>query len=323
MPRVSVIIPVHNRADLIGATLQSVLAQTRLPEEVFVIDDGSTDATAEVVAKFTQKSGGGGISGGIRLVRQENAGPSAARNHGLSLARGEYIAFLDADDLWLPRKLERQIAVLEAQPEVAGVYCRMFKFCATLDDLGRPEPQNMIAPPAGVAGVEHILRTMCIQSSTAVVRSSVIRGAHTGEFRGGLSFDEKLRAAEDAIFFAEIALRGPWRMVDEALVAYRVHDVQLTKEAWHGVKTTEARAAWCRANVSRLGAANASAWEAHLWGKLIEGVEKMYWRRDLKDLPALCAYLHDACPQQFAASFLATRRLWPRWVYRLHDLLRR
>ncbi len=306
--RISVIIPVYNRASLIGSTLDSLRTQTLPPKEIVVVDDGSTDDTPGMVERYAGKF----PEAGLRLVRQENAGPSAARNRGLALAQGDLLAWCDADDLWLPRKLEKQVQRLGEDPQAAGVYCRMFKFQSDLDDLGRPEPQNMIEPPAGIPGVEHILLTMCIQSSTAVVRRSAIEG---------LKFDEDLRAAEDALFFAEVGLRGRWLMVDEPLVAYRVHEVQLTKEAWHGVKTTEARVAWCRAQASRIGPAAAAAWEERLWRHLIEGVEKLYWQRNFAGLKSLRNHLAQACPELYAQSILARKHLWPRWVYRLRDLV--
>ena len=102
-PPVSVIVPTYNRARWIGATLRSVLAQSAPAQELIVIDDGSTDDTAAVVAAF-------GAS--VRYVRQDNAGVSEARNYGARLATGEYLAFVDSDDLWHPLKLEAQLTAL-------------------------------------------------------------------------------------------------------------------------------------------------------------------------------------------------------------------
>ena len=97
---VSVVIPAYNAAATIAAAIESVLAQTRLPEEIIVVDDGSNDETSAVVERF------GPI---VRLLRQANAGCGQARNSGAREARGTWLAFLDADDLWLPTKLERQL----------------------------------------------------------------------------------------------------------------------------------------------------------------------------------------------------------------------
>jgi len=107
--RVSVIIPVHNGEAVVGDALESVHRQTRLPEEVVVVDDGSMDRTAAVVKAF---------GGRVRFAHQRNQGPSVALNHGLGLARGEAVAFLDADDMWSEDKLELQVRLLEKDPSV-------------------------------------------------------------------------------------------------------------------------------------------------------------------------------------------------------------
>jgi len=106
---VSCIIPCYNAERFLRDALESVFAQTLPPAEVIVIDDGSTDRSAEVAARD---------AGRITYVRQDNAGPAAARNRGVELARGEFIAFLDADDLWHREKLERQAARFAARPEL-------------------------------------------------------------------------------------------------------------------------------------------------------------------------------------------------------------
>lgn len=114
MPLVSVVVPAYNAERTIGATLESVLRQTHREIDIIVVDDGSIDGTARAVAAFGDTA---------RLLRQSNAGHAAARNAGVSVARGEFVAFLDADDVWLPDKLERQVAYLQAHPEAGAVQC--------------------------------------------------------------------------------------------------------------------------------------------------------------------------------------------------------
>jgi glycosyltransferase involved in cell wall biosynthesis len=112
--RVSVIIPAYNAAGFIRAALDSVCAQTVLPDEILVIDDGSTDGTAGEVADF-------GRTDLVRYIHQKNLGVSGARNAGLDLATGDWIAFLDADDVWLPPRLELALAVADRYPDLLWV----------------------------------------------------------------------------------------------------------------------------------------------------------------------------------------------------------
>jgi glycosyltransferase involved in cell wall biosynthesis len=121
---ISCIVPVFNGEPYLSETLDSILAQSYRPLEIIVADDGSTDRTANVVANYGDT---------IRYLKQENAGPPAARNLGLSSARGEFIAFLDADDLWHPDKLARQKARFDAQPALDGSI-------AYVQNFWRPEP---------------------------------------------------------------------------------------------------------------------------------------------------------------------------------------
>jgi glycosyltransferase involved in cell wall biosynthesis len=115
--RVSVIVPVRDGERHLADGLASVLEQTVRPEEVIVVDDGSTDRTLEVAARFP-----------VRVLRTQGRGVSEARNSGIAASSGSLIAFNDHDDLWQPDKLERQVAFLEAHPEVGCVFCRIRAF---------------------------------------------------------------------------------------------------------------------------------------------------------------------------------------------------
>ncbi len=129
--RISVVIPAYNAGKYVGRAIDSVLAQNRAADEIIVVDDGSTDDTAEVVGGYGER---------VRLIRQANAGASAARNAGIEAASGEWIAFLDADDEWLPKKLAIQCKHLERNPDLVwttGNYVRCY--CSgggREDDLG-------------------------------------------------------------------------------------------------------------------------------------------------------------------------------------------
>src|SRR5580704_8461828 len=104
---ISCIVPVYNGARFLAEALESILAQTLPPTEIIVVDDGSTDATREVARAYTRH---------VFYVRQPHAGPASARNCGVGLATGDFLSFLDADDLWHAEKLERQMHALEANP---------------------------------------------------------------------------------------------------------------------------------------------------------------------------------------------------------------
>ncbi len=142
-PLVSCIVPVFNGERYLAEALDSILAQTWRPLEVIVVDDGSTDGSAAVVAKYGAQ---------VSYVYQANAGPAAARNRGLDAARGEFIAFLDADDLWHKEKLARQMARFEARPELDLCNAHMENFW-TPDmkrENDRPSDIGLAKPQPGV-----------------------------------------------------------------------------------------------------------------------------------------------------------------------------
>lgn len=126
----SVIIPAFNAERTLAATLASVLAQTCAPAEVLVVDDGSTDGTAELAARFSPL---------IRVLRQPNTGPGAATSLGVRQATSPVVALVDADDLWLPDKMRRQLQVLESDAQVAAVSCSMRQFHHAVPDDGTGE----------------------------------------------------------------------------------------------------------------------------------------------------------------------------------------
>ena len=130
IPLVSVVIPAFNAELFIGETIDSVLAQTYPAYEVIVVDDGSSDRTRELV---TERFGTR-----VRLVVQENQGPSAARNAGAAAARGDYLAVIDADDIWLPEKLSYQTKVLKQNPDIGLLCGNMVEF----DDTGSVEQDH-------------------------------------------------------------------------------------------------------------------------------------------------------------------------------------
>ena len=128
-PRVSVIIPCFNHGRFLRHAADSVLAQTLADIELIIVDDGSTDDTPAVLAGLDDRR--------VRTCRTSNRGVSAARNAGLDMVRGEFVAFLDADDLWEPDKLARQVAIMDAEPDVTLVFTDLRRFSPTDEMLER------------------------------------------------------------------------------------------------------------------------------------------------------------------------------------------
>ena len=176
---VSIIIPAHNAASVLEATLRSVQTQTWIGFEALVIDDGSADATATVAQRFAERDAR------FRLLSQPNAGVSRARNAGLDRARGELIAFLDADDVWLPEKLERQIALFNADARTNCVFSNYWFWDGTQDlGLGQEKRRKF---REGTVGPQLAEGNLFLTSSVIVPRATV---EQVGEFDPALAIGE-------------------------------------------------------------------------------------------------------------------------------------
>ncbi len=210
MPKVSVIIPAYNAQKYLAETIDSVMAQTFSDFELIVVDDGSKDKTVSIIrqyqAKYPEK---------IRLIQKENGGPASARNAGIRVANGEYIAFNDADDLWLPEKLEKQVAYFDAQlPEVGLVYTDARKF--DHDGLWTlPKRFNH----KFVEGMiyKDLLKDNMVPNQSVLVRKKCFEDV-------GL-FDEspEVFTSEDYDMWLRIALKYEINYLDEILSLYREH----------------------------------------------------------------------------------------------------
>jgi len=205
-PRVSVVIPAFNYAHFLPKAIQSVLQQTFCDFELIIVDDGSTDATAEVVKAYLKDER-------VRYIYQENRGLSAARNTGIRQARGEYIALLDADDLWLPEKLERQLQVFEREGSgVALVYC----FIEYVDEYGKVL-ESVKEPPVENPTLGDLLYANWILGSG----SSVLIKKEAFDRVG--FFDEELRSLEDMNMWLRILHEYGSSRADEVLVRIMRH----------------------------------------------------------------------------------------------------
>lgn len=231
-PRVSVIVPAYNAADHIGEALESVIAQTAADWEVVVCDDGSTDDTAAIASGFGDR---------VRVVRNDrNEGLAAARNHAISESRGRLLALLDADDAWLPNYLERQLQLLDADPEpdtVGIVSCNAY-----LRDASGMLP-GTYADRFGYAenvGIEQLLDISPIFISAVIPRAALEKV--------GL-FATDLRSCEDLDAWIRL-LEQDYRVIStrEPLVTYRLSPGQLSAQP---VKMAQARQAVYRRAIER------------------------------------------------------------------------
>jgi glycosyltransferase involved in cell wall biosynthesis len=180
--RVSVVIPAYNAADCVGQAIQSALAQTCPPLEIIVVDDGSADRTVSVAESFGSS---------VLVKRKSNGGPASARNWGANLARGEWIAWLDADDWWAPTKLEKQLSLVDS-PEIGLVH--------TLANSSRPGVPRELT-------FDQLWQDNWIINSSALIRKSAFREV------GGCVDDKALIGVEDYNLWLRIAAAG-WRILN-------------------------------------------------------------------------------------------------------------
>jgi glycosyltransferase involved in cell wall biosynthesis len=200
---ISVIIPTYNYANFISTALESAVTQTHAPVEIIVVDDGSSDDTECRVREF----------GGVTYIRKERGGVSSARNLGIEVARGNYLAFLDADDTWERDKLEKQLRMFHDDPEIGMGHCGMREF-----DGGSGEEDVLVDGESGWIADHLVLYEGSViigPGSTIMVRRDAL-----GEIGG---FDERLTHAEDWEFCVRVAKKFKIGFIPEPLVSYRVH----------------------------------------------------------------------------------------------------
>jgi glycosyltransferase involved in cell wall biosynthesis len=210
LPLVSVVIPAYNYAKYLAKTLDSVFAQTYRPIEVIVVDDGSTDNTAEIVRAYPE----------VRYFYQSNQGVSVARNVGITAAQGEYIAFLDADDRWKPDKLSIQITYMLENPDIGITATKVFNFLETGTQM-----------PSCFTPDRHLGETESIIPSTLIVHKTVFSqiGAFSSEYRASEDLEWLSRAQDAQISIFTIA---------QTLTLRRLHGSNLS---WEIASTVSSR----------------------------------------------------------------------------------
>ncbi len=217
MPKVSVIIPIYNVVSVVAETLKSVLAQTYADFEVLIIDDGSTDNSVAICQEFQDAR--------FRIIHQQNRGLAGARNTGIRHAQGDYLAFLDSDDLWLPEKLERHVRHLDTAPEVGVSFSRSRFIDAQGQSLGIYQMPKLTDITPGYL----FCRNPISNGSCVVIRKAVLTEIQFQDNLYGtvedFYFDDSFRQSEDIECWLRITLQTAWKIegIPEALTLYRVN----------------------------------------------------------------------------------------------------
>ncbi len=210
MPTISVIIPAYNAERTILETIASVQQQTFSDLELIVVDDGSTDRTLELLYTVTDER--------LRIFSYQNGGVSVARNRGISHATGEFIAFLDADDLWTPDKLEAQLTALQQHPE-AGV---AYSWTYFIDEQGGPSYVDDSRSFEGNVYAELLVTNFLHNGSNPLIRSQAIKSV------GG--FDPALAFGEEWDFYLRLAVRWAFVLVPKPQILYRQSSVSASSK---------------------------------------------------------------------------------------------
>ena len=337
--RVSVVIPSYDRGAYLPAAIESVLAQTLPPLEVLVVDDGSTDGSLAIARGYGEP---------VRVVTQPNRGVSAARNRGIEMTAGEWIAFLDADDVWEPTKLQRQMAAVDAAVagDEVGVATVGDEFsgrddpvdggardagasgggttgdgpepvvCAFTDfyRLGGPRDGSVVRRPDHPSAPDWRVRMLCeyaLLPSTAVVRARALEG---------LRFPVGVTDSEDMIFFVELRERGRFVRVGEPLIGYRILESSAVRRAGHELRSVRARFDYLRKRADRYTDEERLAIRRHLAGALVRGHGRALWQdRDPEMVRAYRRLFEEVRPPDLEPPDAFRRRLYPRWMYRVRD----
>jgi glycosyltransferase involved in cell wall biosynthesis len=227
--QVSIIIPAYNSERTIAAAIESAVSQNFPNAEIVVVDDGSTDATPQVLEAY---------EGSIKVKRQANAGAAAARNAGVAASVGEYLAFLDADDLWLPRRLERTVSALETNPDTVMA----FGDYIPMDESGR-----LLEPTRAGRAPSHrdlLQKAWPILTSAVTVRRSAFEKA------GGFCEEFKGCGGDDPYMWLLLSEHGQFEYVAQPLMIYRLISPVAVVEKYERGRQTFARLVAARYGVA-------------------------------------------------------------------------
>jgi len=207
-PKVSIIIPTYNQSQYLEEAMESVLNQTYQNIEIIIVDDGSTDNTSEVVKSFDNK---------IIYIPQKNKGASSARNAGIKKAQGQYVAFLDSDDMWIKNKLEKQIKFIQNNPEIG----LLGTGCYQMVDINKMIYKKIFPAKNEILQKDLIKYNPFIQSSV-IIKKDVFNHIDL--------YDEKFKESEDYDLWLRIAQKYKVANLEQALVTKRYYEKGLSKD---------------------------------------------------------------------------------------------
>jgi len=293
-PTVSVVIPCYNAAPFLRETLDSVLSQTQPALEVIVVDDGSTDDSAAIAESYGPP---------VRVIRQANGGESVARNRGIEEAKGDWIAFLDADDVWKADKLERQLAAVDAE-DVVCVHTNHLLFGRE----NRVQDFSEVSDELRYSRL-HMATNGVLLSSTTMIRAGL-----------PVRYPEWTKHGEDVLFALELRELGKIRLVAEPLAGYRLHDRAQTAALSIVTKWHASIMMWLDRNRERIPDAERRGIEEVWIDRLVERLAIARWRRAWPEYWKIRNYLRDHRTWPQVDQALA-QRVYPTWVYPIKDAL--
>jgi glycosyltransferase involved in cell wall biosynthesis len=291
---VSVVIPAFNAAPFIEETLESVIRQSAVTSEIIVVNDGSTDNTCELVSRYGAR---------VRLINQSNCGVSAARNLGVSHSTGEWIAFLDADDLWSASKLSRQLEVVNGRENVDVVHS-WYRFIGDCNAI--PEP------PSEWTCNQYTTRAMLV--NTMLPSCIMVRRSRCVPFR------QWADVAADKVFVSDLLLYGArFHFLNEPLTLYRKHNAAMTRVIGAMSRSLDQKLRWARDVLAQVNEQRGDLVVSELLHWRAKEVEAQKWLRRWDRYWELRRDLARRWPASMSVPQVLKERVWPRWAYAVRD----
>ncbi len=310
---VDVVMPCYNGAKYVTQALESAVAQTHKPRAIIVVDDGSTDDSAQVVRDLAAKH----ADGNIQLIQQSNAGEPAARNTGIATSTATWVAQLDTDDWWEPNKLELQLAVAnDASAPGGGENCVLVHTGV----IGHFPDGSTTAHdgPATTDRVGHVTRAL-LEPRSIGHPSIMVRRSALDKIGG---YDAEFKQACDLDLYFRLSVVGTFAFVPEYLLHYRYHAGQMSASQMAQVRFHhKAIHNFVDTHPDEADAIGRDVIRQCLARHVAVKLQSMYWRRLLDDFRALLEYAADEGLTNEEIEGWRKRARWPDWVIRLKDRL--